>query len=147
MSAATKRRFDAAPELLVIVAVMLIVGLLVLPLPAVLLDLMLTISIATSLVVLLVALDTKDALEFSAFPTLLLLLTLFRLGLNVSSTRLILGEGDAGKVIGAFGGFVVGGNYAVGIVIFLILVASRRVRDAWPKSQRGSPSMRCPVGR
>ena len=123
MSTAKKFRFDAAPELLVIVAVILIVGLLVLPLPAVLLDLMLTVSIATSLVVLLVALDTKDALEFSAFPTLLLLLTLFRLGLNVSSTRLILGEGDAGKVIGAFGGFVVGGNYAVGIVIFLILVA------------------------
>lgn len=123
MSTPKKFRFDAAPELLVIVAVILIVGLLVLPLPAVLLDLMLTVSIATSLVVLLVALDTKDALEFSAFPTLLLLLTLFRLGLNVSSTRLILGEGDAGKVIGAFGGFVVGGNYAVGIVIFLILVA------------------------
>lgn len=123
MTPETKRRFDAAPELLIIVAVMLIVGLLVLPLPAIILDLMLTISIATSLVVLLVALDTRDALEFSAFPTLLLLLTLFRLGLNVSSTRLILGEGDAGRVIGAFGGFVVGGNYAVGIVIFLILVA------------------------
>lgn len=124
MSAATeKRRFQAAPELLIIVAVILIVGLLVLPLPAVILDLMITISIATSLVVLLVALDTRDALDFSAFPTLLLLLTLFRLGLNVSSTRLILGEGDAGQVIGAFGGFVVGGNYAVGIVIFLILVA------------------------
>lgn len=124
MSAAVKKsRFQAAPELLIIVAVVLIVGLLVLPLPALLLDLMITISIATSLVVLLVALDTRDALDFSAFPTLLLLLTLFRLGLNVSSTRLILGEGAAGDVIGAFGGFVVGGNYAVGIVIFLILVA------------------------
>ncbi len=123
MSTEAKRSFGAAPELLIIVAVILIVGLLVLPLPAIILDLMLTISIATSLVVLLVALDTRDALEFSAFPTLLLLLTLFRLGLNVSSTRLILGEGDAGRVIGAFGGFVVGGNYAVGIVIFLILVA------------------------
>ncbi len=118
-----RRRFASAPELLVILAVVLIVGLLVLPLPAVVLDLLITVSIAASLVVLLVSLDTRDPLDFSVFPTLLLLLTLFRLGLNVSSTRLILGEGGAGKVIGAFGGFVVGGNYAVGIVIFLILVA------------------------
>lgn len=118
-----RRRFQAAPEVLVIGAVVLIIGLLVLPLPPFLLDVMLTISIASSLVVLLVALDTRDTLDFSAFPTLLLLLTLFRLGLNVSSTRLILSEGNAGQVIEAFGGFVVGGNYAVGIVIFLILVA------------------------
>lgn len=110
-------------DLLVIVAVVFIVALLVLPLPPFVLDLLITISIAASLVVLLVALQTANPLELSAFPTLLLLLTLFRLGLNVGSTRLILGEGNGGEVIGAFGNFVVGGNYAVGIVIFLILVA------------------------
>ena len=110
-------------ELAVIVGVVFIVALLVLPLPPALLDLMLALSIATSLVVLLVAMYTTDPLEFSVFPTLLLLLTLFRLALNVSSTRLILGAGSAGKVIEAFGAFVVGGNYVVGVVIFLILIA------------------------
>ena len=110
-------------ELAMVAAVVFIVALLVLPLPPVLLDMMLALSIASSLVVLLVAMYTTDPLEFSVFPTLLLLLPPFRLALNVSSTRLILGEGSAGKVIEAFGAFVVGGNYAVGVVIFLILIA------------------------
>src|SRR5690554_3155642 len=109
-------------ELAVIIGVVFVVVLLVLPLPEALLDLMLALSIATSLVVLLVALYTTDPLEFSVFPTLLLLLTLFRLALNVASTRLILSKGSAGTVIEAFGQFVVGGNYAVGVVIFLILI-------------------------
>ncbi|MBV9773884.1 MAG: FHIPEP family type III secretion protein, partial [Gemmatimonadetes bacterium] len=86
------------------------------------LDLMLALSIGISLVVLLVSLYTVEPLEFSSFPSLLLILTLFRLALNVSSTRLILSQGHAGKVIQAFGEFVIGGNYAVGMVIFLILV-------------------------
>ncbi len=116
------RRFLNA-DLAIIGVVVFIVALLVLPLPAFILDVLITVSIATSLVVLLVALQTSNPLELSAFPTLLLMLTLFRLGLNVGSTRLILGEGYGGEVIGAFGDFVVGGNYAVGIVIFLILVA------------------------
>lgn len=107
----------------IVAAVVFIVALLVIPIPPFLLDILITASIASSLVVLLVALQTSNPLDLSAFPTLLLLLTLFRLGLNVGSTRLILGEGDAGGVIEAFGGFVVGGNYAVGVVIFLILVA------------------------
>jgi flagellar biosynthesis protein FlhA len=110
------------PELIVVGAVVLVVALLVLPLPPFLLDLLLATSIAASLVMLLVALHTTDPLEFSVFPTALLLLTLFRLALNVSSTRLILGQGEAGHVIQAFGQFVVGGNYAVGLVLFLILV-------------------------
>lgn len=110
-------------DLLVIAAVVFIVALLVIPLPPFLLDVLITVSITASLVVLLVALQTSNPLELSAFPTLLLLLTLFRLGLNVGSTRLILGQRDGGRVIAAFGDFVVGGNYAVGIVIFLILVA------------------------
>ena len=86
------------------------------------LDLFLATSIGLSLVVLLTALQTQDALEFSSFPALLLLLTLFRLALNVASTRLILGQGHAGEVIQAFGKFVIGGNYAVGLVLFLILI-------------------------
>lgn len=118
----TPRSFVNA-DLIIIGAVVFVVALLVLPLPGFVLDLLITVSIASSLVVLLVALQTSNPLELSAFPTLLLLLTLFRLGLNVGSTRLILGHGEGGSVIEAFGGFVVGGNYAVGIVIFLILVA------------------------
>jgi flagellar biosynthesis protein FlhA len=106
-----------------VMAVVFIVALLVLPLPPFIIDLLITVSIASSLIVLLVALQTSNPMDLSAFPTLLLLLTLFRLGLNVGSTRIILGSGEGGEVITAFGNFVVGGNYAVGVVIFLILVA------------------------
>ena len=109
-------------EVALAVGVVFVIGLLILPLPGVMLDLFLALSIAISLVVLLVALYTTDPLDFSVFPAMLLLLTLFRLALNVSSTRLILSEGHAGKVIEAFGQFVIGGNYAVGLVLFLILV-------------------------
>src|SRR3954465_1679276 len=104
------------------IAVLFIVALLMVPLPGVLLDLMLATSIGMSLVVLLVALYSTDPLDFSGFPSLLLLLTLFRLALNVCSTRLILSQGHAGAVIQAFGEFVIGGNYVVGIVLFLILI-------------------------
>ena len=109
-------------EILVIIGIVFVVGLLVLPLPTFMLDLFLALSIASSLVVLLVALYVNRALDFSSFPAVLLILTLYRLALNVSSTRLILGQGEAGKVIESFGHFVIGGNYAVGVVIFLILV-------------------------
>jgi flagellar biosynthesis protein FlhA len=110
-------------DVVMAVAVVAIVGLLVVPLPPLLLDLCLALSIASSLMMLLVALNTTDPLEFSSFPSLLLITTLFRLGLNVNSTRLILSKGEAGEVIEAFGNFVIGGNFAVGIVIFLILIA------------------------
>ncbi|MHB1297434.1 MAG: flagellar biosynthesis protein FlhA [Gemmatimonadaceae bacterium] len=103
-------------------AVVFIIALLVVPLPPFLLDVVLTVSIASSLVVLLVALYVQDPLEFSSFPALLLVLTLFRLALNVSTTRLILNDGHAGEVVRVFGEFVIGGNYVVGVVIFLILV-------------------------
>jgi flagellar biosynthesis protein FlhA len=109
-------------ELLVVIGIVLIVGLLVLPLPSFMLDLFLAFSIASSLLILLVALYASRPLDFSSFPAVLLILTLYRLSLNVSSTRLILGSGEAGKVIESFGQFVIGGNYAVGAVIFLILV-------------------------
>ncbi len=110
-------------ELALALGVVFVIALLVMPLPPVLLDFFLAASIGASLVVLLTALNTVDPLDFSSFPSVLLLLTLYRLALNVSSTRLILGRGEAGRVIQAFGEFVIGGNYAVGLVIFLILVA------------------------
>ncbi|HYV96326.1 MAG TPA: flagellar biosynthesis protein FlhA [Gemmatimonadaceae bacterium] len=109
-------------EIGVALAIVFVIALLILPLPPFFLDLFLSLSIGLALVVLLVALYTTDALEFSSFPSVLLLLTLFRLALNVSSTRLILAQGHAGKVIQVFGQFVIGGNYAVGLVLFLILV-------------------------
>jgi len=102
--------------------VIFIIGLLIIPLPPFLLDLMLTVSIGAAILVLLTALYVQDPLEFSSFPALLLVLTLFRLALNVSTTRLILGEAHAGEVVKVFGEFVIGGNYVVGLVIFLILV-------------------------
>ncbi len=98
------------------------VMLLVLPIPAVLLDTLLALNIGLSLLVLLGIIYVKDPAEFSAFPTLLLALTLFRLALNISSTRQILVHGYGGKVIESFGHFVIQGNYIVGAVVFLILV-------------------------
>ena len=100
----------------------LAIFLLVVPIHKDLLSLLLVISIAISLLILLTIIYLKDPSEFSVFPTLLLAVTLYRLGLNVASTRLILLDGDAGGVIEAFGSFVVRGNYVVGTVIFLILV-------------------------
>src|SRR5262245_31358340 len=94
---------------------------MVVPLPTWLLDLLIASNLAASVAVLLVALYVSDALKIAAFPTLLLITTLFRLALNVSSTRLILLQADAGEVIRSFGQFVVRGNYVVGGVIFLIL--------------------------
>ncbi len=103
-------------------AVVTILVMMIVPLPTVLLDVLLTFNMTFSLVVLLLTMYTRDALEFSSFPSLLLVATLFRLALNVSSTRLILLHGFAGRVIEAFGNFVVGGNYIVGMVVFIILV-------------------------
>jgi len=107
--------------------IVLILAMLVLPLPPFALDMLFTFNIALSIMVLLVSLSTKKALEFAAFPTVLLLSTLLRLSLNVASTRVVLLDGHtgpdaAGKVIEAFGHFLVGGNYTVGIIVFVILV-------------------------
>jgi len=103
-------------------AVLVILGLMVVPIPPILLDLMLTFSIAFSVTVLLVSLYIKQPLHFNSFPSLLLILTLMRLSLNVASTRLILSRGTAGQVIQSFGDFVVGGNYVIGVIVFIILV-------------------------
>ncbi|MCL2345658.1 MAG: flagellar biosynthesis protein FlhA [Desulfobulbus sp.] len=112
----------AAPML-----IMMILSMMVLPLPAFVLDLFFTFNIAISVLVLLVAINTQKTLDFSVFPTVLLVTTLLRLSLNVASTRVVLIEGHtgpaaAGKVIEAFGHFLVGGNFAVGIIVFMILV-------------------------
>src|ERR1044071_826905 len=96
--------------------------LLILPVAPFILDLLLTVSIGLSLLTLLVILYLRTPAEFTGFPTLLLFITLYRLALNVASTRLILLDGYAGHIIEAFGGFVVRGNYVVGLVVFLILV-------------------------
>ncbi|GAA0495709.1 flagellar biosynthesis protein FlhA [Salinibacillus aidingensis] len=109
-------------DLSVLSAVILIIVMLVIPMPGWLLSVFILINITLALIVILVAMNTTEALEFAVFPSLLLLLTLFRLGLNVSTTRSILSEGDAGVVIDTFGSFVIGDNSLVGFVIFLILI-------------------------
>jgi len=95
---------------------------MIIPLPTVALDVLISVNIATALTILLVSMYITEPLQFSVFPSLLLIVTLFRLGLNVSATRLILLQANAGQVIESFGAFVVGGNYIVGIVVFLILM-------------------------
>ncbi len=104
------------------VGVVLIVVMLVVPLPAVLLDLLLAANITVSLLILLVSMFVRRPLDFAAFPAVILVLTLFRLSLNVSTTRLVLTDGYAGKVVETFGSFVIGGSLVVGMVVFLILV-------------------------
>lgn len=111
-----------ARDLVVISSVIMIVAMLVIPLPTWLLSILLLLNISLALLVLLTTMNMKEPLEFSIFPSLLLLLTLFRLGLNVSTTRAILTYGDAGGVVETFGSFVVGGNVLVGLVVFIILV-------------------------
>lgn len=111
----------AAPLIIV-----LLLSMMILPLPAIILDVLFSFNIALSIMVLLIGLQTRKALDFIAFPTVLLMTTMLRLSLNVASTRVVLAEGHngpdaAGKVIEAFGHFLIGGNYAVGIVVFIIL--------------------------
>jgi len=113
---------SANPDLGLAIGVILILGLLIIPLPPVLLDMFLAVNISFSVLILLISVYLKTPLEFSSFPSILLITTLFRLGLNVASTRLILGQAEAGDIIHAFGNFVIGGNYVVGIIIFLILL-------------------------
>lgn len=109
-------------DVIVSVGIIGIVLMMIVPLPQFLLDLLLAVNITISIVVILITMFTTNVLQLSVFPTLLLVTTLFRLALNISSTRLILTEAKAGNIIEAFGQFVIGGNYVVGIVIFLILI-------------------------
>lgn len=116
------RRLLEYGDVVVAMGVAGIVGMMIIPLPEQLLDILITVNIAGALVILLVSMYALEPLEFSVLPSLILIATLFRLGLNVSATRLILLHAHAGAVIDSFGNFVVGGNYVVGIVVFLILV-------------------------
>src|SRR4026208_132960 len=142
-------RFSATASAGLVIA---LVGMMIVPLPTPLLDLLIPVNIATGVVLLLVAVYVRDALKLAPFPTLLLLTTLFRLARGVSATRLILLRADAGEVIRAFGNFVVAGNLVVGAVVFLILtmiqfiviskgservaeVAARFTLDAMPGKQ------------
>src|SRR5262245_8370967 len=116
-----------AGETMLPLALVAVVVIMVIPLPPLLIDLLLAVSISLALIILMVSMYTQQPLEFSTFPSVLLVVTLFRLALNVASTRLILLHGNegpsaAGHVIQAFGNFVVGGSYVVGLVVFLILV-------------------------
>ncbi|MHC4716345.1 MAG: flagellar biosynthesis protein FlhA, partial [Planctomycetota bacterium] len=100
----------------------MVLATLLIPLPTFLLDVLLSASVAASLATIIIVLSTRESIELSTFPSLLLAITLFRLSLNVASTRLILLQGDAGDLIDTFGTFVVGGNFVIGLVVFLILV-------------------------
>lgn len=109
-------------DLAVALAVVGLITVMVIPMPTVVMDVMLAVSISLSIVILIISMYTNNALEFSVFPGLLLIITLFRLSLNVATTRLILSEAFAGDVINAFGTFVTSGNVVVGVIIFLIIV-------------------------
>ena len=169
------------PDIVISVGVVAILMVMLLPLPRFVLDLLLSFDITLSVVILLVGLQVRRPIEFSVFPSILLMITLFRLSLNIASTRLILlhgneGAGAAGEVIRAFGNFIVGGNYTVGLVVFSILViinfvvvtkgagrvaevAARFTLDAMPGKQMSIdadlnaglmlalPWMRCPENR
>ena len=116
------QRIFRQSDIVLSIGVIGILIIMIMPLPTGLLDLFLVINITISLTVLMVSMYLKEPVEFSVFPGLLLVMTLYRLSLNIASTRLILGDAYAGKVISAFGNFVVKGNYIVGFVIFFILV-------------------------
>jgi flagellar biosynthesis protein FlhA len=148
----TAERLSRRTELVFAIGVVAILAVLVLPVPAPLLSALLAVNLSASLLILLVCIYAKEPLEFNAFPSLLLITTMMRLGLNVASTRLILLTGEGGSVIETFGNFVIGGNIVVGVVIFLILlviqlvvvtkgagriseVAARFVLDAMPGKQ------------
>ncbi|AGK97760.1 flagellar biosynthesis protein FlhA [Clostridium pasteurianum] len=124
MSNGNERGFKLKNNLDVIVAfgVMFIVLMIIIPLPTGMLDILIVVNITIATIIILITMFTTEVLQLSVFPTLLLITTLFRLGLNISSTRLILSQANAGDVINAFGSFVVGGNYLVGIIIFLIII-------------------------
>ena len=118
----TLSKIGKKADLLAAGGVVLVVAMLIIPMPPLLIDFFITLNISAALMIVVATMYVPRALDFSSFPTILLLTTLFRLAINVSVTRLILLEGDAGHVVEAFGNFVVGGNVVVGLVIFLILI-------------------------
>ena len=144
--------FQKYADMIVALAIVCVVVIIIIPMPPFLIDILLTFSITFALIVLLLTMFTTEILQFAVFPSLLLVTTLYRLSLNISTTRLILSEGQAGSLIAAFGEFVVGGNYIVGMIIFIIItviqfvvitngsgrvaeVAARFTLDAMPGKQ------------
>ncbi|KRM92193.1 flagellar biosynthesis protein FlhA [Liquorilactobacillus cacaonum] len=121
-----KRNLNYA-DVIVSFLVVSIIGLIIIPLPAVALDILIVINLAVAINILLITLFTRSVLEFTTFPTLLLITTMFKLGLNMSSTRLILTEGNGGSVIAAFANVVAGSNYIVGIILFIIIMVVQLV--------------------
>jgi flagellar biosynthesis protein FlhA len=121
-SAAAPLGINHRSELVFPLVVMAVLVVLIVPLPAAMLDVLLTLNLSVTILLLLVTLGVEQPLQLSVFPSALLLLTLGRLSLNVATTRLILGQADAGRIVETFGNFVVGGNLVVGLVVFLILV-------------------------
>jgi len=116
------KKFFTQSDVMLGVGIIFIIVMMIIPIPTFLVDLLLALNIALTLVILLTTIYNLEPLEFSVFPGLLLVMTMFRLALNITTTRLILSEGYAGNIIEAFGGFVIGGNYVVGVIIFTILV-------------------------
>ena len=146
------RNLFSVSDILVAVLLICIIALMIVPLPTLILDMLITLNIAFALTILLVAMYLKEPLEFAAFPSILLIVTLYRLSLNIAASRLILLQANAGEVINAFGNFVVRGNYIVGAIIFVIItivqfvvitrgservaeVAARFTLDAMPGKQ------------
>jgi len=116
------QRFAKQRDLLIVVGIVTIIIVMVIPIPTWSIDILLTFSLCLALIILLVSMYNKSALDFSVFPALLLAVTLFRLALNIATTRSILSNADGGKVIQVFGSFVTGDNYVVGFIIFAIIV-------------------------
>ncbi|HPS54201.1 MAG TPA: flagellar biosynthesis protein FlhA [Sedimentisphaerales bacterium] len=129
-------------NLILAIAVVMVLATLLIPLPTWILDLLLACSISSSIAILIITLASKEAMELSTFPSLLLFTTIFRLSLNVASTRLILLQGSAGKIIQTFGEFVAGGSVIVGIIIFLILVVIQFIVITKGASRIGEVSAR-----
>ena len=120
---ASKNAFLAKySDIVLAIVVIAIIGLMIVPLPTMVLDVLLTINISLSVIIPLISIYIPHALRISSFPTLLLITTIYRLALTVSTTRLILSNGDAGEVVYAFGNFVARGNFIVGGIVFVILV-------------------------
>lgn len=122
MATTLRGRLSRNTDILAAIAIVAVVVMMVIPLPAGLLDILITLNITVSVLTLILAIFTADPLDFSVLPSLLLMMTLFRLSLNISTTRLILLNGFAGNVIQQFGQFVIGGNAVVGFIVFIILI-------------------------
>ena len=131
-------RIAGRQDVILAVFVVSVIFMLIIPLPTLLVDFLIATNISISVILLMVAVYLASPLDFAAFPSVLLITTLFRLALSISTTRLILLQADAGRIVETFGNFVVGGNLVVGLVIFLILtivqfVVITKVRNESPK--------------